>query len=122
MTLAVAQCLWKFFNSFDIPGYEENAVPDDAELPYITYTLSAPDWTDTASITASIWYAGTTLDVVAKKTDEIEKRIDNEPRVPAKNGGCIYLYKGNPFSQRVPTENGNLTVITLNIGFHALCK
>lgn len=122
MTLSVAQCLYTFFNSFGIPGYEENSIPDDAALPYITYTLIAPDWTDTASISASIWYGGSSVAVVSKKADEIGKRIEEEPRIPASNGGCVYLYKGNPFAQTVPVDNGNVKVITLNIGLHNLCK
>lgn len=122
MTLELAKCLYRFFNSFEIPGYEENSVPDDAALPYITYTINAPDWTDTASISASIWYGGSSIVTVSKKADEIEKKIDEEPRIPADNGGCVYMFKENPFAQTVPVQNGNVKVITLNIGLHNLCK
>lgn len=126
----VMKALYSFFSGFSIPAYEENSVPDDAALPYITYHVSVPDWNDTADISANIWYSGPYFTDVSAKADEIGKYIDNGTLYP--DPACLtdeqkkenakpvlYIYKGTPFAQVVPTGDDNVKVIYLNIGIHA---
>lgn len=120
MTNAAA-ALYSFFSGFGIPAYEENSVPKDAKLPYITYEIQEPDWSETASITASVWYRGSGYAELFSKVDEIEKKIGGGIRVPTRDGGCLYIYKGSPFSQVQPSEKDTIKVAYLQIGFHALC-
>lgn len=122
MITTVAKILHDFFEGFGIPAYEENTVPDDAEAPYITYDLSVPDWRNPSSISATIWYKSTDYTDVLNKADEICKKIEEGLRLPVKSGGCVYLYKDNPFSRVIPTEKDNVKAVTLNIGLHALCR
>lgn len=125
----VMKALYDFFSGFEIPAYEENSVEDNAALPYITYQISVPDWTDTADISASIWYAGPFFNEVAAKADEIgqfigegtlypdpERLTDEQKKANAKP--VLYIYKGTPFAQVVPTGDDNVKVIYLNIGIH----
>lgn len=118
----VAQTLQKFFSSFGIPAYEEHTVPDNAALPYITYEVRVPDWRDQTSISASVWYAGTTFKPLYAKVDEIGEKLDEGLTVPVQGGGSLYLYKDTIFSQVTETGNDNVKVCYLQIGMHALCK
>lgn len=34
-----AQAIQAFWESFGVPAYEESTVPDDAVMPYITYSM-----------------------------------------------------------------------------------
>lgn len=115
-----AKALNTFFSSFGIPAYEENSVPNNAELPYITYQISLPDWNDVASISANVWYSGTSYTTVFSKVDEISERIGQGISIPVGESGYLYLYKDNPFSQVAPTGNDNVKVVYLNIGIHDL--
>lgn len=115
-----AKALYQFFASFGLRAYEENSVPDDVVLPYITYQVSVPDWRDSSSISASVWYMGSTYAGVNAKVDEIAEKIGDGLRVKA-GKGCIWLNKETPFAQIAPTGNDNVKVVTLNIGLQAVC-
>lgn len=115
-----ATALYTFFSSFGLPAYEENSVPDDVALPYITYQVAIPDWRDSSSISASVWYMGNGYSEVNSKVDEISDKIGDGYRQEAGNG-CIWLNKETPFAQVVPTGNDNVKVVTLNIGLQAVC-
>lgn len=115
-----AKALYKFFAGFGLQAYEENSVPDDVALPYITYQVSIPDWRDSASISASVWYMGTGYAEVNAKVDEIQKKIGEGYMAPAGNG-CIYISKEIPFAQAIPTGDDNVKVVTLNLGLQAVC-
>lgn len=123
MIVNVASALYTFFSGFGIPAYEENSVPDDAALPYITYSVSVPEWDETASISASVWNMGTSAREAMTKAEEIIQKIRHSPSVPVPDGsGVLWLFLENPPAQEVPTESDNVKVIALNIGFHALCN
>ena len=53
MYRAAAQ-LKRFFSGFGLPAYQEGTVPDDAVLPYITYSIAAPEWNQKASMFARV--------------------------------------------------------------------
>ena len=38
--MTAEQTLHSFWSSFGLTAYDENSVPDDAVLPYITYSVS----------------------------------------------------------------------------------
>lgn len=115
-----AQALYQFFSSFDIPAYEENSVPDDAQLPYITYTLTDPEWTDVASVNASVWYKGTSLAELSEKVDQIKKKVTGGYRIPT-SSGCVFLYMDTPFAQiQNADEENNEKMAYLLFVMHAL--
>lgn len=122
MITETATELLKFFSGFGIPAYTENTLPDDAELPYITYSLVFPDWRTSGSISASIWYSGTSFKEVFAKADEISNAIGEGIRLPVVEGGCVYLSKDSPFAQEQPTQSDTVKAVSLNIGIQAICK
>ena len=45
-----AKALKEFFSGFDLPAYSTDSVPEDVELPYITYSLAEPECLYTGKI------------------------------------------------------------------------
>ena len=116
----VAKALYEFWSSFGLPAYVEDTVPDDANLPYITYRLVVPDWRDSAMTYARVWYRSTSFTAISAKVDEIDAAIGEGISIPT-NGGAVYLSKGSPFQQyQSMSDDGMLKVIYLNIIINAI--
>lgn len=97
-----SQAIDYFWNSFSIPAYDENSVPDDATYPYITYTNSTGSLDDVLSLTASIWDRSNSWERVSLKADEIAKKVGEfgHYTLPIDNG-YVWFTKGNPFTTRM---------------------
>lgn len=100
------KALYQFWSQFGIPAYAEESVPSDAVLPYITYSISIPEWKDTTITNARLWYAGTSYTEIAAKLDEISQVIGEGVSIKT-DGGVIYLFKDNNFIQFQPYEASN---------------
>ena len=97
-----AQGLQAFWSSFKIPAYDENSVPDDAEFPYITYSVVEDSIDNVVSPTASIWYRSSSWAGVEAKKNEIAKKLgENGHYITSIDDGYIFMTKGVPFAQRM---------------------
>lgn len=115
-----AIALYQFFSGFGIDAYVEYSVPDEAALPYITYQLVEPDWRDSATFYARVWYRSTSYTAINTKVDEIRAAIGEGVSLPT-DSGAIYLFKGTPFAQNMPMEGDDtLKVVYLNFIIHAI--
>lgn len=85
-----AKALYSFFSSFGLPAYVVGCVPDDAELPYITYQLREPDWRTETQIYCEVWYRSTSMVQINAKTDEIRQAIGECHSIPTESG-ALYL-------------------------------
>ena len=101
--------LWE---SHGVPAYDQNSVPDDAEMPYITYQATTADFEVPVSLSASIWYEGSSWKPVSLKADEISRSLKKIVRV---QGGYIFLTRGSPFAQRMPDTDVNVKRIYINL-------
>lgn len=106
MTKAAA--IYQFWNSFGLTAYEENAVPDDADFPYITYQLVTDSFDREIPLTASIWYRSESWTAINAKTEEISQRISRGGKFVPCDGGAIWLKRGQPFAQSMGDESDNL--------------
>ena len=95
-----------FWNSFGIPAYDENTVPDDAVMPYITYEASISNVFDRIPLNGSLWYRSTAWQGISQKASEIESYIEGGVGVPY-DGGRLWITKESPFAQRMnePTDD-----------------
>ena len=105
-----ARALKSFYSGFGLPAYSENDVPNDAELPYITYSVVAPGYLDAATHQARVWYRDTSPVNAYAKADEIAKAIGDG--ILLDNGVC--LRPGTPLMQKQPTED-TMQVIYINL-------
>lgn len=106
-----AATIYEFWNSFEMPAYEENSVPtgeDAPEFPYITYQLVTDSLGNEVAMSASIWYRGTSWVEANAKTEEVSQRIGRKGAVLDCNGGKVWIKRGTPFAQNMGDESDNL--------------
>lgn len=106
-----AATIYEFWNSFEMPAYEENSVPtgeDAPEFHYITYQLVTDSLGNEVAMPASLWYRGTSWLEANAKTEEISQRIGRKGVVLDCNGGKIWIKRGTPFAQNMGDESDNL--------------
>lgn len=99
----------KFWNSFGVPAYEANSVPDEKDLtyPYITYEAAAGGFGVEIPIQASIWDKNTSWERADILADTIESAIALMLPV-AYNSGMYRVWAGNtPFAQSMGDPNND---------------
>ena len=117
-----AMALYEFFSGFDIPAFVEYTVPDDVKPPYITYQLVSPQWRDSATMYARVWYRSISFEAIAAKVDEISAAIGEGISIDT-DDGAIWLFKGSNFAQYMPMEGDDtLKVVYLSLTIHALTE
>ena len=118
------QAIQAFWESFGLPAYDETTVPDDAPLPYITYSVHTGSMDDLCIVNASLWYKSYSWKEISEKTEEIARAIVkmNPPSVKI-DGGRFYITKGLPFAQRMREENDNtIRRMLLNVNYEFLTE
>ena len=109
------QALQYFWESFGIPAYDEVSVPDNAKMPYITYSVATSSLGNVVPMTASIWYRSTSwMDVTLKKND-ISEAIGYGGKVIPLDGGYVWITRGSMFAQRVSDEDDSVRRYYLQI-------
>lgn len=98
-----AQAIYNFWSEFGLTAYDENSVPDNAVMPYITYSTITDSLDYTALLTGSLWYRETTWENISKKADQISASL-KDGKVIELDIGYAYLYRGTPFAQRMGDE------------------
>lgn len=118
------QAIQKFWESFNIPAYDETTVPDDAPFPYITYQVHLSSLDGLCITNASIWYRSYSWKEISEKTEEISKAIAqmNPPSVKI-DGGRMFITKGVPFAQRMREESDDtIRRMLLNVNYEFLTE
>ena len=104
------QAIQAFWESFGLPAYDEYAVPDDAKMPYITYTSMTGAVGDVLALSGSIWYYSPSWKDISRKRDEIAQAVgSNGYYIQAIDGGYLWIKRGSPFSQRMSEPGSDMT-------------
>ena len=85
-----AQALYQFWSSFGLPAYTVGTVPDEAQIPYITYSLVETEPLEPLTHYAQVWYRTTSNAALLAKTDEIMAVLKTGVRIPC-DGGSVAL-------------------------------
>lgn len=93
-----AQALYEFWSGFDLPAYTVDTIPDDAEIPYITYSLTETEPLEAASHYAQVWYRSTSNLALLQKVDEIIRAVGDGVKIDCQ-GGYVVLRPSGPFVQ-----------------------
>lgn len=97
-----------FWNSFGLKAYDVYTVPDNAQMPYITYEASIGDLDEKIPLLASLWYYSTSWVDIDEKSESISNLIGSGMGVPY-NGGRLWVTKGAPFAQRMDEPGSDFT-------------
>lgn len=108
------QTLQAFWSGFGIPAYDENSVPDEAQLPYITYDVSVDDFGNSVAQTASLWYKSTSWRDITEKEMEIAEFVGRGGRMIAYDNGAMWIKKANPWAQRM-SDSDTVKRMILNL-------
>lgn len=108
------QTLQAFWSGFEIPAYDENSVPDEAQLPYITYDVSVDDFGNSVAQTASLWYKSTSWRDITEKEMEIAEFVGRGGRMIAYDNGAMWIRKANPWAQRM-SDSDTVKRMILNL-------
>lgn len=119
-TMDKAQALNSFWGSFDLPAYDENAVPQDAVLPYITYAASFGAWGDSVILSASLWYRSSSWEDITKKSQDISDYIGYGGILVPFDQGNMWIKRSSTFSQRMGDPSDDMirrVVLMINVEF-----
>lgn len=103
-----ASALYNFWSGFGLTAYEENMIPTDAKLPYITYQVVTDSFGAEVALTASVWYHDTSWVGANAKAEEISRAISRGGKTIPVDGGVLWLKRGTPFSQSMGDETDDL--------------
>lgn len=116
----VSEVLYNFWSGFNLPAYDENTVPDNAELPYITYENGDDYFETVLARNASIWYRSPSWAEITAKEQQIAEYIGRGGRSLACDGGAIWIKRGIPWAQRMSEPSDRMVrriVLNLEIEF-----
>ena len=118
----IVTALYTFFSGFGLDAYPEDTVPDEAQLPYITYRVAIPEWENPISLYARVWYRSVSFAAISAKVGEIDEEIGPGAFVPFKDG-AIWIFKGTPFAQFMPMDGDpNLKCMYLSMTMQAVTE
>ena len=112
--LNTAATLKTFFGGFDLPAYTLTSVPENVNLPYITYPLIEPEWDEQTNIYCQVWYPKQRLADLLTKADQIVAAIGTMKKFDLEHG-YIVLYPETPLIQIFSDEYSQSAYISLAI-------
>ena len=114
--ISTAQALYQFFAGFGIPAYTVDSVPDGATTPYITYSVSEPEWDRQASGYVQVWDRSKSNLFIFSKGDEIVGAIGEGVRLDC-TGGYVVIWPQTPLMQLM--VDGDIRSAYINISINA---
>lgn len=108
------QALYQFWNSFDISAYDESSVPDNAELPYITYNVVTGSIGDITIMSASVWYRTNSWTYLDAMANRISSYIGYGGITLEIDSGLVWIKRSSPFAQRM-ADDGEVKRMLLQI-------
>ena len=67
-----------YWSSFGFPAYEELTVPENAQMPYITYQAVNGQLGGIMNASASLYYQGKSWTAIMQEVGQMEKAIDRQ--------------------------------------------
>ena len=121
-TMTKQAALQKFFESFGLPAYTTNNVPDDVIFPWLTYEARVGNPGDNPiSSVVNVWYRTESEALPNAKVEEIANAITDGGIVLPYDGGAIWIQRGEPWC--IPLNDENDSAIKrrqMNVTFNFL--
>lgn len=112
------QAIHSFWSSFGIAAYDENSVPDDTKMPYITYNVSTGSIGDITIMSASVWYRANSWTYLDNMANRISNYIGYGGITFEIDNGMIWIKRSSPFAQRM-ADDGEVkrTLLTIAVEY-----
>lgn len=108
------QAVQWFWSRFGLNAYDQYTVPEDAQMPYITYSFAMDKMDNIVLLNGSLWYRSTSWKAITQKAEEIANYLNMYNIIPL-DEGYLYLYRGTPFAQRMADEDTDVRRIYFNV-------
>ena len=105
----------KFWSSFGVKAYDESTVPEDAEIPRITYNIAVDSFDRPVSLTASIWDRSKSWQRVTSIKDLVAEAVGYGGTTVKYEGGMVWVKPRTPFAQRMSDPDDSIRRIVLNL-------
>lgn len=115
----VAEAVNTYLSSFGLPAYTMETVPEGAELPYITYGLSEPEWSSKASMYAQVWDRTKSNAGIIDVSDQIIRDIGIGKKLPI-DGGYVVIWPETPMQQLM--VDGDFRSVYMNFSVNVYHK
>lgn len=102
----IAEALHTYWNSFEVPAYPENSIPDNAKLPYIVYRVQKGEMFETMTDYVQIFDDGLNTERIIGIAKQITASIGLSKRINI-NSGHIIL-RGIRWQIRKDTEENSV--------------
>ena len=116
---ALAEALYTFVSSFGLPAYTVESVPEEVEVPYLTYPLKEPEWNQKTSFYIQGWYRATSNAELTAKADEILQAIGTGITIKTASGYLV-IYPDTPLVQLMVDGDFRSFYISLSINSYQL--
>lgn len=116
---ATAKALKEFVSSFGLPAYTVDSVPDDVQVPYLTYPLSEPEWDRKATWYIQGWFRTTSNAELTATADRIIQEIGTGIRLYT-GCGVISIYPETPLVQLMTDGDYRSFYISLSINAYQM--
>lgn len=116
-----AEALKSFFGGFGVPAYSETSVPDDIQLPYITYPMKEPEWSQPTSFYIVLWCRTKGYVDALAKADQITAAIGDGVRLEIASGWVV-IRPENPLTQEMHDSDNDTKGIYINLKLNAFHK
>ena len=95
---AAAKALKSFVSGFGLPAYTNNSVPDDVQVPHLTYPLVEPEWNQKATFYIQGWFRTTSNAELTATADRIIREIGTGITINTESGFLV-IYPETPLVQ-----------------------
>lgn len=100
-----AAALQAWLERFGLPVYAAQAVPESAELPYMTYALVDGAWGDgEQALTVNTWRRTTSEAKANADVEAIAQVLGLGGEIVPCKGGGFWIKRGEPFAQAADSD------------------
>ena len=100
-----AAALQSWLERFGLPVYASQAVPESAELPYMTYALVDGAWGDgEQALTVNTWRRTTSEAKANADVEAIAQVLGLGGEIVPCKGGGFWIKRGEPFAQAADSD------------------